>query len=440
MKQLIAHHSSRDSQRRALALAIAVAGFLAGISSACGHKEEADSTAGASFEKKLQQQLILATPGTVIDLPEGHFHLSRVLSLTVDNVTLRGKGMDKTVLSFKGQTSGSAGLLVTANGFTAEDLAFEDMAGDGVKVNGGINVTLRRVRAEWTKGPDRGNGSYGLYPVQCQNVLIEDSVVKGAADAGIYVGQSRQIIVRRNRVEQNVAGIEIENSQYADVDHNTATGNTGGILVFNIPDLPVKDGQYARVFDNQIEANNTTNFGSSASMVSKVPPGTGLMIMATKHIDVFGNTIKDNHTGNVMLVSFYAADEPIHDAAYNPYESSISVHDNQFSGGGTEPATLKVKALALAIGKPLPDILYDGIVDPKMKESSGRMPDEDRICIRNNGSATFVDFDAADNYRHMERSLAPHDCSFPPLEVVNLPQAEGAAAPDSGAIPAHGSE
>ena len=439
MEQLGAHHSSRDSQRQALALAIAVAGLLAGISSACGHKEEADNTSGSSFEKKLQEQLILATPGTVIDLPEGHFHLSRVLSLTVDNVTLRGKGMDKTVLSFKGQTSGSAGLLVTANGFTAEDLAFEDMAGDGVKVNGGINVTLRRVRAEWTKGPDRSNGSYGLYPVQCQNVLIEDSVVKGAADAGIYVGQSRQIIVRRNRVEQNVAGIEIENSRYADVDDNTAIDNTGGILVFNIPDLPVKDGQYARVFHNQIEANNTANFGSSASMVSKVPQGTGLMIMATKHIDVFENTIKDNHTGNVMLVSFYATDEPIHDAAYDPYESSISVHDNQMSGGGTDPATLKVKALALAIGKPLPDILYDGVVDPKMKDSFGRVEADDRICIRNNGGATFVDFDAADNYRHMDRSLAAHNCSFAPLEAVDLPEDASEAAPIGGTS-ANGSE
>jgi parallel beta-helix repeat protein len=453
MSRLRAHQKNPDSHRLALWMAIAVVGLMLAFSSACGnhpvgfdfssmfhaHHKTASAT-DAAFTKHLQEQLILATPGTVIDLPEGHFHVTRILSLTVDNVTLRGKGMDRTVLSFKGQTSGSAGLLVTANGFTAQDIAFEDMAGDGVKVNGGTNVTFRRVRAEWTAGPNSGNGGYGLYPVQCQNVLIEDSVVKGAADAGIYVGQSRQIIVRRNRVEQNVAGIEIENSQYADVDDNTATGNTGGILVFNIPDLPVKDGQYARVFRNRIEANNTANFGSSASMVSKVPPGTGLMIMATKHIDVFGNTIKDNHTGNLMLVSFYSAGEPIHDAGYDPYESSISVHDNQFSGGGTDPATLRVKALTLAIGKPLPDILYDGIVDPKMKDGSGQLAGDDRICVQNNGSATFVNFDAAGNYRHMDHSLAPHNCSFAPLEAVNLPEAAGTAASASGGTSAHGSE
>ena len=396
------------------------------------------SAADSDFQKKLQEQLILAAPGSVIDLPAGRFHLDRTLSLTVDNVTLRGQGMDKTVLSFKGQKSGSAGLLVTANGFTAQDLAFEDMAGDGVKVNGGDGVTFRRVRAEWTAGPNSGNGSYGLYPVQCKNVLIEDSVVRGAADAGIYVGQSQQIVVRRNRVEQNVAGIEIENSQHADVYDNTATGNTGGILVFNIPDLPVKDGQYARVYHNQVEANNTGNFGSAASMVSKVPPGTGLMIMATKHVEVFGNTLKDNHTGNLMLVSFFATGDPIKDAAYDPYLSAVYVHDNQMSGGGTDPATLKVKALALAIGKPLPDILYDGIVDPKMKGPSGRLAGADRVCIEANGTATFVNFDAADNYRHIDKTLAPHLCSSAPLEAVNLPQAGAAAA--SSATAAHGSE
>jgi parallel beta-helix repeat protein len=146
-------------------VAIAVVCVLPALWSACGHHEAASEDSVASFEKNLQEQLILAKPGSVIDLPEGYFHVSRVLSLTVDNVTRRAKGMDKTVLSFKVQTSGSAGLLVTANGFTAEDIAFEDMAGDGAKVNGGATVTFRRVPAEWTRGPNSGNGGYGIYPV-----------------------------------------------------------------------------------------------------------------------------------------------------------------------------------------------------------------------------------------------------------------------------------
>jgi parallel beta-helix repeat protein len=225
-------------------------------------------TAGPEFQKKFQEALIAAKPGAVIELPEGRLDVDRPLSLSVDNVTIRGKGIDKTVLSFKNQSAGAAGMLVTSNGFTIEDLAFEDTKGDALKINGAKGVTVRRVRTEWTAGPSEKNGSYGIYPVQCENVLIEDSVSIGAADAGIYVGQSKNIVVRHSRAESNVAGIEIENSQFADVYENKATNNTGGILVFNLPDLPVKGGSHTRIFNNEVYANNTRNFGAKGSMVS----------------------------------------------------------------------------------------------------------------------------------------------------------------------------
>src|SRR5262249_52548157 len=148
---------------------------------------------------------INAKPGAVIDLPEGKHDLTATLSLSVENVTIRGKGMDKTILSFKNQKTGAAGLMVTSGGFTIEDLAIEDTKGDALKINGATGVTIRKVRTEWTGGPNEKNGSYGLYPVQCKNVLIEDSVSIGASDAGIYVGQSQNIVVRRSRAEMNVA-------------------------------------------------------------------------------------------------------------------------------------------------------------------------------------------------------------------------------------------
>ena len=112
-------------------------GFLAGC-----------RQASDSVEKRLQERLIAAKPGSVIEIPEGRFHFTRTLSLTVDHVTLRGKGMDKTVLSFAGQQEGAQGLLVKANDFTIEDIGIEDSAGDALTVQGGTNVVIRRVRAE----------------------------------------------------------------------------------------------------------------------------------------------------------------------------------------------------------------------------------------------------------------------------------------------------
>lgn len=146
--------------------------------------------------------------------------------------------------------------------------------------------------------------------MQCENVLIEDSVVKGASDAGVYVGQSHNIIVRRNRAELNVAGIEIENSTNADVFENTATTNTGGILVFNLPGLAVANGAGTRVYNNQVFANNTENFAPAGNIVAQVPTGTGVVILAAHDVEIFDNDIRDHLSINLGMISYVPIGTP----------------------------------------------------------------------------------------------------------------------------------
>jgi parallel beta-helix repeat protein len=385
-----------------------------------GCKKEEPVRAGTDFYKKVQEQLIRAKPGTVIELPEGRFQLDRSLSSTVDGITIRGKGLDKTILSFKGQTQGAEGLLVKGNNITIEDLAIEDTKGDAIKVNGADGLVIRRVRTEWTGGPKSTNGAYGLYPVQCRNVLNEDSVAIGASDAGIYVGQSEHVIIRRNKAMRNVAGIESENTKYADIYENTATENTGGILVVDLPDLPMQGGKSTRVFNNDVYGNNTDNFAPEGNIVATVPAGTGMMIMASDQVEIFNNRIRDNQTMNLLIVSYFVAEKPINDKSYDPYPESISIHDNTFSGGGGSPSGLKLKLLALKLGKPFPDILYDGIVDGKKLTAQGTLPDELRLCIRNNGDADFANGDLEHDLENIRRDLAPHDCVHPSHEPVKL--------------------
>ena len=223
---------------------------------------------GPDAPKRAQTALIKAKAGEIIEFGPGKFEFTATLSLDEGSVTIRGQGQDKTILSFKnqGQGTGGEGLLITGKtGITLQDLAVEDAKGDAIKVNGTKGLFIRNVRTEWTGGPSETNGGYGLYPVLCSDVLIENCVVKGASDAGIYVGQSENIIVRRNKVEQNVAGIEIENCTRADVYENVATDNAGGILVFTMPDLPRKDGRHCRVYKNTVQANNHENFAPRAT-------------------------------------------------------------------------------------------------------------------------------------------------------------------------------
>ena len=283
-------------------------------------------TPGADLRFRLQELLVQAIPGDVIEFTEGEFELTRQLDIATDNLTLRGQGPDKTILSFADQRSGGQGIEATGNNFVVEQLAIEDTAGNAIKVIGARNVTFRRVRAEWTGEAKSSNGAYGLYPVQCQNVLIDSCIAKGASDSGIYVGQSRGVVVRGCRVERNVAGIEIENTVDAAVYDNMATNNAAGILVFDLPGLQLKAGGNVRVFRNQVIANNHKNFAAAGNIVATVPSGTGVMIMATDHVEVFDNDIRDHQTVSVSLVSYFVSNKPIKDKDYEPISEDVSIH------------------------------------------------------------------------------------------------------------------
>jgi parallel beta-helix repeat protein len=381
---------------------------------------ELEPSADGDDYVQIATALIEAREGDVIYLHQGTYHVRLGMTLSVDGVTVRGDGMNDTVISFAGQLDGAQGLLVTADDFTIEDLAVEDTAGDGVKVEGGDGVVFRDLRVEWIGGADSGNGAYGVYPVQCSNVLVEGSLVRGASDAGIYVGQSEKIVVRDNRVDHNVAGIEIENSFDADVHDNVATGNTGGVLVFNLPGLQVENGARTRVFDNEIIANNEPNFAPAGNIVGLVPAGTGFAAIAAHEIEIFDNTFEDNQTINTGIISYYLAMRDWDDESYVPTSDTIDIHDNSYSGGGDRPTGDLGFVLLAALGdEGVPDIVWDGVADPD-KMDGDQLKDEYAICARDNGDGGVADLDAENEFADVELDAAMFDCAHAPLPTVRL--------------------
>ena len=335
----------------------------------------------------IQEALILLQPGDSLIMQKGIYKFEDGLSLDVDNVKVIGKGMDKTVLSFADQQSGAQGLLVTSNKVTLKDFAIENAKGDALKVIGSDGIYMINLRAEWTGGPKSTNGAYGLYPVESKNVLIDGCVAIGASDAGIYVGQSENIIVRNSRAHYNVAGIEIENSYYADVYDNVASHNTGGILVFDLPDLPQQGGHHVRVFRNQVIDNDTDNFAPEGNIVGEVPRGTGIIIQANSDVEVFDNYISGNGTVNLSIVTYGAETE---DENYYPHPKSIQVHGNRFGNGGFDPDIDKAVAsilFELSEGN-MPDIFWDGVL-PLTQMLFGQ-PDGEKLILANNGEASFL--------------------------------------------------
>lgn len=397
------------------------AGALA-LASCGGEPTGTAPTGDASYQETLQTQLLDAQPGDIIDIPAGEFAFDRSLSLAVDGVTIRGAGMDRTVLNFRGQVAGAEGLLVTASDFTIEDLAIVDAKGDGLKVNEGENIVIRRVRTEWTGKPRTENGAYGIYPVQTTNVLLEGNVAIGASDAGIYVGQSKNVIVRNNRAEKNVAGIEIENTFDADVYDNVATDNTGGILVFNMPNLP-QPGARTRVFRNQVIDNNRGNFGHPGTPVASVPAGAGVVVNANDQVEIFDNDITGNKTANIIIASIFSSGISMDGVAgdFDPYAEGIYIHGNRMGGGGKNPDGLELQALKLAMFGPvgaLPDILWDGYVD-EGKMEAGALPDVLRLCVENDG-AELVNVDGPNGNKNPRIATDEHDCAHDRLPPVVL--------------------
>jgi parallel beta-helix repeat protein len=400
-------------------LGVAMVAALAGC-----QQGTAPAAVNNDYQKVLIERLLDARPGEVIEIPAGTYAFDRSLNLRIDGVTLRGAGMDKTVLSFKGQKSGAEGLLVNAGNFTIENLAIEDSKGDGLKVNEGENIVIRGVRVEWTRGPHSDNGAYGLYPVQTKNVLIEDCVVIGASDAGLYVGQSDNIIVRRNRVERNVAGIEIENSTNADVYENSATQNTGGILVFDMPNLP-RRGHSTRVYKNRVFENNTDNFARRGAAVASVPAGSGVVLNSADKVEIFDNDIADNKTANVIISSYWSTgymNKYGVSKDYDPYPEEVYVHGNRFKGGGDSPDGLDLKALKVAmfgLNGALPDVLWDGYINAKRAQGP-------QICVE--GGSGVLNADGPNKYKSPSMVGDRMRCSLPPLPTIALPGDSAATA------------
>ncbi|MCR2835018.1 parallel beta-helix domain-containing protein [Parerythrobacter lacustris] len=317
-------------------------------------------SAGEGAQERLQEALILAEAGDEVVLGAGRFVLTDGLSLDIDGVTLRGAGMDETVLDFTTQQGSGEGLLVTSDNVTLRDFALENPKGDGVKSKGADNIVYHRIRVTWTGGPDANNGAYGIYPVESTGVLVSGSKVSGASDAGIYVGQSKDITVRNSIVEANVAGIEIENSRNALVENNIATRNTGGLLVFDLPNLPVMGGGNVVLRRNLVVDNDTANFAPPGNIVAGVRRGTGILVMANDGVLIEGNILENNPTAHIMVVAYSLKFD---DATYNPYARNVVVGDNMFGRGGDDPQLDGKEMLLAAFGGALPPVMWDGIVE-----------------------------------------------------------------------------
>lgn len=388
----------------------------------CGHNKNTGDTINGytttlSFspgeEGKIAEALLSLKDSTSILLKAGKYSFDNLSIAQVNHILIKGEGKDKTILDFSAQSQGGEGLRVTnVNRFTITGMTIRDSKGDLLKINKCRDVVVTNLNAVW-KTADSTSGGYAIYPVMCKNVLIENCYAEGSSDAGIYVGQSDSAVVRNCKAAKNVAGCEIENTTNALVYNNEFYDNTAGFLIFDLPGLSQRGG-YVKAYDNYFHNNNNRNFAKAGSFgtswgVGNASPGSGIIILATSHIELYNNRIINNNASSVTIASGFAVDdkaaEKINDN-YAPIPQDIKIHDNTIEMGNEFPAPAHehhIGKLLVAVeqqlnaqdatrkNKRIPMIMYDGISSNILTKGTTANPDN--ICITQAGENVFVNAD-----------------------------------------------
>lgn len=279
------------------------------------------------------------------------------VDITRSGVELRGlvEGENRPILdgAMDGGMMRKDGMVVSGAFFTISGFMVRNYAGNGVTSQKTHHTTFRDVITD-------SAGKYGLYPVESEHILIEKCVATNIADAGIYVGQSKDATVRGCVAHGNVAGIEIENTVGATVEDNEAYDNAGGILVFLLPGGASKEASDCIVANNNVHDNNHVNFGDPNTTVAKVPPGMGLLVMAADKTIVSGNRISGNQSVGITIASVGAIMPNPGGLDIEPNADGTQLINNIYKNNGNNPSPQYfelVKDYGITKGG---DLLFDG--------------------------------------------------------------------------------
>jgi parallel beta-helix repeat protein len=248
----------------------------------------------------IQAAVDAARPGDEIEIFSGTY--TEAVSVSKSDLTLEAAPGAKVVI----QNPGGAmnGVTVAGKnghplaGFTLEDVTVRGFAGNGVFLSGVTGFILDNITAQ-------GNGAYGLFPVLSVNGRISHCTATGSNDTGIYVGESRNVVIQSNVAHGNTNGIEIENSVGVRAVHNDVSKNTVGILVDLLPGFP-RSHEVSRnnvIKNNTVTANNLPNSAPPDDIASVEPAGIGIALVGGDHTQVLNNDVTGNAYAGIAVLS-----------------------------------------------------------------------------------------------------------------------------------------
>ncbi|MBB6522878.1 parallel beta-helix domain-containing protein [Pseudoteredinibacter isoporae] len=301
--------------------------------------------------QKIQDAVIAAKPGDTIMVMPGKYE--ETIYIDKDSIRLIGVIQEGQRAELNGRGELNDAILYSGNNITVENFLITKYKGNGIMGQAGNNFEIRGNVIVDT-------GVYGIFPQLGKNGIVSHNIISGIEDAAIYVGMSDNIHVAHNEVFDSVAGIEIENSRHSIVENNYVHNNTGGILAFITPGLPIKTTYDVIIRNNFVVGNNHKNFGAPGSTVAGIPPGTGILVMAADEVVIENNIITDNKTAGIMITDHYNAPNTTIDEGSDPYPDQVAILDNLMLRNGYDTID-EVKALMLTELKTgNPDIVRAG--------------------------------------------------------------------------------
>ncbi len=275
--------------------------------------------------EKIADALKNANKGDTILIEPGIYF--EALHIDKEDIKIRGIIKNGKFPEIIGKHKLNDGIIVSGSGFSIENILIRDFKGNGITTQAANNITIRRIVVKDT-------GIYGIYPTLGQNILIEDTVTSGIEDAAIYIGMCKNVDVIRNVTFESVAGIEAENSENVLIEANKVHDNSGGILVFTLPGLPVKFSKNIVVRGNFIFNNNHHNFAPGGSIVGNVPPGSGVIILSADDVTLEDNIIENNALAGIIVVDQSIMPNSTPDPDMDPVPDRIKILRNFYRGNG----------------------------------------------------------------------------------------------------------
>lgn len=305
--------------------------------------------------QSIQDAVGKANPGDLIRVYPGKYH--ETVYIDKDNISVQGvivKGEWPTLDgSLNGEKVLNDAFLYSGSNILIENFKITMYKGNGIMGQAGNNFLIRN---NWIVDA----GVYGIFPEFGTNGLIEHNVLSGIADAAIYVGMCDNIDVRHNEVYESVAGIEIENSRHCLVENNYTHDNTGGILAFITPGLPIKTCYDVIIRDNFVVNNNHPNFGKPGAIISMLPAGTGIIVMAADDVIIENNIVSGNDNTGIVITDLSFGSQLSKDPDSEPNPDRVVILDNVMFNNGNNPVADVKAAMATQFDDKGPDILAYG--------------------------------------------------------------------------------